>query len=65
MSMCSDSSVRMDKAQPWNGRCRCGKKRGHYGDPYIKGPKKEFFLYFLTIFWAAREAALAADWITA
>ena len=36
-----------------------------YRNPYIKGPKRQFFLNFFTIFWAAREAALAADWITA
>ena len=34
-------------------------------NPYIKGPKRQFFLHFLTIFCAAREAALAADLITA
>ena len=36
----------------------------HYGDPYIKGPKRELFLYFFTLFSAAEEAALAADLIT-
>ena len=36
-----------------------------YRNPYIKGPKRQFFLHFLTIFLAAREAALAADLITA
>ena len=36
-----------------------------YRNPYIKGPKRQFFLDFFMIFWAAREAALAADLITA
>ena len=36
-----------------------------YRNPYIKGPKRQFFLNFFSIFWAAREAALAADLITA
>ena len=33
--------------------------------PSIKGPKRHFFLHFFTIFWAAGEAALAADLIMA
>ena len=36
-----------------------------YRNPYIKGPKRQFFLNFLMIFLAPGEAALAADLITA
>ena len=36
-----------------------------YGNPYIMTPKMQFFMYFLTIFSAGREAALGADLITA
>ena len=43
-----------------------------YRNPYMKGPKRQFFMHFFTtflkifgIFRGPREAALAADWITA
>ena len=28
----------------------CHRRPPHYGDPYIKGPKRQFFLHFFTIF---------------